>query len=84
MAPLAEAQKQIRDGDLLLYRRRGPISIAGRGEHCHAAKAAWWDGELFCLEVLWWYGGRAVTLARTAAAPAVAPANWPAVVAHGR
>jgi hypothetical protein len=63
MAPLAEAQAKIRDGDLLLYRRRGAISIAGRGEHCHAAKAAWWDGDLFCLEVLWWYGGRAVTLA---------------------
>ena len=51
MTPLAEAQGKIRDGDLLLYRRRGAISIAGRGEHCHAAKAAWWDGDLFCLEM---------------------------------
>jgi len=53
----------IQDGDLLLYRRRGLISTAGRGEHSHAAKAAWWGDELFCLEVLQWHGGRAVTLA---------------------
>jgi hypothetical protein len=38
------------------------IAIAGRGEHAHAAKAAWWDGDLFCLEVREWHGGRAVTL----------------------
>jgi len=63
MAPFAEAQEKIRDSDLLLYRRRGPISIAGRGEHTHAAKAAWWEDDLFCLEVIQWYGGRAVTLA---------------------
>ncbi|MEM6855421.1 MAG: hypothetical protein AAF593_13530 [Planctomycetota bacterium] len=54
---------QIRDGDLLLFRRRGLISIAGRGVHSHAAKASWWDDELFCLETREWYGGRAVTLA---------------------
>lgn len=52
----------IADGDLLLFRRRGLISIAGRGRHSHAAKAAWWRGTLFCLEVREWYGGRAVTL----------------------
>jgi hypothetical protein len=52
----------IRDGDLLLFRNRGLISIAGRGEHCHAAKAAWWGNDLFCLEVTGWFGGRAVTL----------------------
>jgi hypothetical protein len=63
MAPLAEAQQKIRDGDLLLFRRRGAISVAGRGEHCHAAKAAWWGDDLFCLEVQWLQGGRAVTLA---------------------
>lgn len=63
MMPLAGAQQKIRDGDLLLFRRRGVISVAGRGEHCHAAKAAWWDGDLFCLEVQWLQGGRAVTLA---------------------
>jgi hypothetical protein len=52
----------IQDSDLLLFRRRNLISIAGRGEHSHAAKAAWWDGDLFCLEVREWHGGRAVTL----------------------
>jgi hypothetical protein len=63
MLPFAEAREKIYDGDLLLFRRRGAISIAGRGEHSHAAKAAWWDDDIFCLEVQWLYGGRAVTLA---------------------
>ena len=57
-----EARRQIADADLLLYRRRSPISIAGRGRHSHAAKAAWWEGDLFCLEIREWVGGRAVTL----------------------
>jgi hypothetical protein len=61
--PYREAQHLVRDGDLLLYRRRGLISIAGRGDHSHAAKAAWWGDDLFCLEVREWHGGRAVTLA---------------------
>lgn len=59
---LADAQSNILDGDLLLFRRRGLISIAGRGVHSHAAKVAWWGDELFCLEVREWHGGRAVTL----------------------
>jgi hypothetical protein len=59
---LAAAMPQIADGDLLLFRRRGLIAIAGRGEHSHAAKAAWWGDDLFCLEVREWHGGRAVTL----------------------
>lgn len=58
-----DVQSQIDDADLLLFRRRGLIAIAGRGEHSHAAKAAWWDGQLFCLEVREWCGGRAVLLA---------------------
>lgn len=61
--PLEAARPQIADGDLLLLRRRGLIAIAGRGQHSHAAKAAWWGNELFCLEVREWHGGRAVTLA---------------------
>ncbi|MCH8342165.1 MAG: hypothetical protein IIA51_11510 [Chloroflexi bacterium] len=60
--PYRDARSQIRDGDLLLFRRRGLISIAGRGDHSHAAKAAWWGDDLFCLEVREWHGGRAVTL----------------------
>ena len=59
---LSEVAKDLRDGDLLLFRRRGLISIAGRGEHSHAAKFAWWQSMPFCLEVREWYGGRAVTL----------------------
>jgi hypothetical protein len=59
---LADARDEIADGDLLLLRRRGLISIAGRGAHSHAAKAAWWGTDLFCLEVREWHGGRAVTL----------------------
>src|SRR5262245_49967116 len=61
--PYRLAYGQIRDGDLLLFRRRGLISIAGRGDHSHAAKAAWWSDDLFVLEVREWHGGRAVTLA---------------------
>ncbi|GAG13365.1 unnamed protein product [marine sediment metagenome] len=57
-----EARSLIADGDLLLYRRRSLISIAGRGRHSHAAKAAWWEGDLFCLEIRGLIGGRAVTL----------------------
>jgi len=57
-----QVRRSIRDGDLLLFRRRGPIAVAGRGEHCHAAKAAWWGDDLFLLEVLQLTGGRAVTL----------------------
>lgn len=60
---LSQASPHIEDGDLLLFRRRSLISIAGRGEHSHAAKAAWWGDDLMCLEVREWYGGRAVTLA---------------------
>lgn len=60
---LCDAERDLRDGDLLLFRRRGLISIAGRGVHSHAAKLAWWDETPFCLEVREWYGGRAVTLA---------------------
>ncbi len=59
---LRDVRKEIEDGDLLLFRRRGLISIAGRGVHSHAAKVAWWGDELICLEVREWIGGRAVTL----------------------
>jgi hypothetical protein len=58
----ADAKHQISDSDLLLFRRCSLISIAGRGTHSHAAKAAWWESDLFCLEVREWHGGRAVTL----------------------
>lgn len=63
LRPLADAAHQIRDCDLLLWRRQGLIAIAGRGVHTHAALALWWDERLFCVEVREWVGGRAVTLA---------------------
>jgi hypothetical protein len=50
------------DSDLLLFRRRSLISIAGRGIHSHAGKACWWHDSLYCLEVREWFGGRAVAL----------------------
>jgi hypothetical protein len=57
-----DVRSQIADGDLLLFRRRSAVSIVGRGLHTHAAKAAWWDEDLFCLEIRQVVGGRAVTL----------------------
>jgi len=57
-----DARRLLRDGDLLLFRKPGIISSFGRGIHSHAAKIAWWDDEPFCLEVLQFGGGRAVTL----------------------
>lgn len=58
-----DAREWIEDADLLLFRNRNLISVGGRGEHSHAAKAAWWDDELFCMEMRLTTGGRAVTLA---------------------
>ncbi len=63
LVPLHQAQDWIRDGDLLLFRRRGLIAAVGRGEHSHAALAGWWGETLCCLEVRGRYGGRVVTLA---------------------
>ena len=57
-----QVRKRIGEADLLLLRHRGLIARAGRGEHSHAAKAAWWSEDLFCLEVRELIGGRAVTL----------------------
>ena len=62
------ARHEIWNGDLLLFRKRrvgfidGIIAIAGRGVYSHAAKAAWWKTDLFCLEVREFHGGRAVGL----------------------
>ena len=62
LVPLPEASTVIRDADLLLYRRHSLIALAGRGVHTHAAKAAWWNNDLYCCEVRELRGGRAVTL----------------------
>jgi len=61
---------RVRDADLLLYRRlpREPslvarlIAACGRGDHYHAAKAAWASGMLRCLETRAWRGAREVSL----------------------
>ena len=57
-----ECAEEILDGDLVLFRSRGLVSLAGRGVHSHVGKAAWWHGRLFLLEVREFYGGRAVLL----------------------
>ena len=63
------ARKKIRDGNVLLFRRRRGvagklIAVAGRSEYCHAAMAAWWNERLMCLETVQGRGGRAVLLSR--------------------
>lgn len=50
---LEEVRQEIWEADLLLIRNR-------TGSRCRAAKAAWWDGDLFALEVRK-YGGLIVT-----------------------
>ncbi len=49
------ARRQIRDGDLLLFRPRNwytrAIAVAGRSEYVHAAMAGWWNGRLMCVEM---------------------------------
>jgi len=62
LVPYCDVRDQIADGDSLLYRRRNLISIAGRGNHSHAAKVVRWNEDLFCVEIREWVGGRAVTL----------------------
>ncbi len=41
-----EARREIRDADLLLFRRRSLaaklIAVAGRSQYVHAAMAGWW------------------------------------------
>jgi len=63
---------RIESGDILLFRPgRSPlarlISAFGRGNYSHAAVAAWWGSDLFCLEVREWHGGRAILLDRVVA-----------------
>jgi hypothetical protein len=52
----------LQDGDVLLWRNRSLISIAGRGAYSHAGMAASWDDTWMCMEVREWVGGRCVTL----------------------
>lgn len=59
---IAENARELHNADVLLFRRRGIIAIAGRGEYSHAAMLAWWDSTPFLLEMRELRGGRAVTL----------------------
>ncbi len=63
--PYCDARRQIRGGDLLLFRPRGfvwrAIAVAGRSEYTHAAMAGWWSRRLMCVEMCS-RGGRALLL----------------------
>ena len=52
---------RLSDGDLILFRRRGLIAIAGRGLHSHAGMVAWWSGCLMLIEATF-PRARAITL----------------------
>ena len=62
LLPYPQSIPLLRPGDLLLFRRRSLIALAGRGVHSHAAMVDFWDDLPFCLEVREFRGGRAVTL----------------------
>ena len=61
----ADVRGEIRDADLLLFRRRNwytrLISVAGRSPYVHAAMAGWWKDRLMCVEMTSG-GGRAQLL----------------------
>jgi hypothetical protein len=61
----ADVRGEIRDADLLLFRRRNwytrPIAVAGRSPYVHAAMAGWWKDRLMCVEMTSG-GGRAQLL----------------------
>ena len=61
-----DVRDEIRDADLVLFRRRGltgaAIGAVGRSIYSHVGMAAWWSGSLMLLEMREWYGGRAVRL----------------------
>ena len=75
-ASYAEARRQIRDADLLLFRRRDwlgrLIAVAGRSQYVHAAMAGWWKDRLMCVEMTKG-GGRAQLLSNLVA-------RWPGVI----
>ncbi len=76
LASYPEARRQIRNADLLLFRRRDWlarwIAVAGRSEYVHAAMAGWWKDRLMCVEMTRG-GGRAQLLSNLVA-------RWPGVI----
>jgi len=71
-----DVRGEIRDTDLLLFRRRDwytrLIGVAGRSPYVHAAMAGWWKDRLMCVEMTSG-GGRAQLLSNIVA-------RWPGVV----
>jgi hypothetical protein len=72
----ADARREIRNADLLLFRRRNRltrlIAVAGRSQYVHAAMAGWWKDRLMCVEMTSG-GGRAQLLSNIVA-------QWPGIV----
>jgi hypothetical protein len=72
----SDARPQIRDADLLLFRRRSRmarfIAVAGRSQYVHAALAGRWKDRLMCVEMSF-SGGRAQLLSNLVA-------RWPGVI----
>ena len=72
----ADVRCEIRNADLLLFRRRSPlgrlIAAAGRSHYVHAAMAGWWSDRLMCVEMTSG-GGRAQLLSNIVE-------QWPGVV----
>jgi hypothetical protein len=71
-----KVRHEIRDADLLLFRRRNRIArliaVAGRSQYVHAAMAGWWKDRLMCVEMTSG-GGRAQLLSNLVA-------QWPGVI----
>jgi hypothetical protein len=65
-----DARREIRDADLLLFRRRSwwtrLIAVAGRSQYVHAAMAGRWGDRLMCVEMTIG-GGRAQLLSNIVA-----------------
>jgi hypothetical protein len=72
----AEARREIRNADLLLFRRRNRLTrlivVAGRSQYVHAAMAGWWKDRLMCVEMTAG-GGRAQLLSNIVA-------RWPGAI----
>jgi hypothetical protein len=72
----ADARREIRDGDLLLFRPRGlvwrAIAVAGRSDYTHAAMAGWWGDRLMNVEMTSG-GGRSQLLSNIVE-------QWPGVI----
>jgi len=60
-----DVREELRDGDIVLYRRGRRLSnlligVAGRSPYVHAGMLAWWGDDLMLLETIQGAGGRAI------------------------